>query len=129
MVGWSDGPGDVALIYLPLTGYTVTVGLLMQYSAMFMASLPPEGDDASLGENRNARDGNAVAFGEALLHGEVSADGPPCLYDLLLGHFGRENPAVGVGLYIDQLTSSLIRQGIPYGESVNEPDTANECEA
>ena len=36
-------------------------------------------------------------------------------YDLLLGHFGRENPAVGVGLYIDQLTSSLIRQGIPYG--------------
>ena len=37
-------------------------------------------------------------------------------YDLLLGHFGRENPAVGVGLYIDQLTSSLIRQGIPYGD-------------
>ena len=41
---------------------------------------------------------------------------------------GWENPAVGVGLYIDQLTSSLIRQGIPYGESVNGPDTANECE-
>ena len=41
-------------------------------------------------------------------------------YDLLLGHFGRENPAVGVGLYIDQLTSSLIRQGIPYGEPAEE---------
>ena len=50
-------------------------------------------------------------------------------YDLLLGHFGRENPAVGVGLYIDQLTSSLIRQGISYGGPAKEADTAGGCKA
>lgn len=33
-------------------------------------------------------------------------------YDNLLGHFGKDYPAVGVGLYIDQLMSALSRQGI-----------------
>lgn len=33
-------------------------------------------------------------------------------YDQLLGHFGREEPAVGVGIYIDQLRSAMVRQGI-----------------
>ena len=31
-------------------------------------------------------------------------------YDRLLGHFGREEPAVGVGIYIDQLRNALARQ-------------------
>ena len=33
-------------------------------------------------------------------------------YDRLLGHFGTDAPAVGVGVYIDQLRNALIRQGI-----------------
>ena len=36
-------------------------------------------------------------------------------YDHLLGHFGKDLPAVGVGLYFDQLTNCLQRQLIPYG--------------
>ncbi len=32
-------------------------------------------------------------------------------YDTLLMHFGMDAPAVGVGLYIDQLRSALLRQG------------------
>ena len=36
-------------------------------------------------------------------------------YDHLLGHFGKDQPAVGVGLYFDQLTNCLQRQLIPYG--------------
>ncbi len=36
-------------------------------------------------------------------------------YDNLLGHFGKDLPAVGVGLYLDQLTNCLERQLIPYG--------------
>lgn len=36
-------------------------------------------------------------------------------YDNLLGHFGTDRPAVGVGLYLDQLTNCLERQLIPYG--------------
>ncbi len=31
-------------------------------------------------------------------------------YDRLLGHFGREEPAVGFGIYIDQLRNALARQ-------------------
>ncbi len=31
-------------------------------------------------------------------------------YDQLLGHFGREEPAVGVGIYIDQLRTALTRR-------------------
>ena len=33
-------------------------------------------------------------------------------YDNLLMHFGADAPAVGVGLYIDQLGNALMRQGI-----------------
>ncbi len=33
-------------------------------------------------------------------------------YDQLLGHFGREEPAVGVGISIDQLQTACQRQGI-----------------
>lgn len=33
-------------------------------------------------------------------------------YDNLLGNFGRDYPAVGMGLYLDQLTNALHRQGI-----------------
>jgi ATP phosphoribosyltransferase regulatory subunit len=33
-------------------------------------------------------------------------------YDSLLGHFGKDEPAVGVGIYLDQLLSALTRQKI-----------------
>ena len=33
-------------------------------------------------------------------------------YDSLLGHFGKEEPAVGVGIYLDHLMSALTRQKI-----------------
>ncbi|MDO4803211.1 MAG: ATP phosphoribosyltransferase regulatory subunit [Lachnospiraceae bacterium] len=37
-------------------------------------------------------------------------------YDHLLGHFGTDRPAVGVGLYLDQLINCLQRQMIPFGQ-------------
>ncbi|MCR5295451.1 MAG: ATP phosphoribosyltransferase regulatory subunit [Lachnospiraceae bacterium] len=37
-------------------------------------------------------------------------------YDNLLGHFGKEEPAVGFGVYIDQLMSALSRQGLRKGK-------------
>ncbi|HUM84967.1 MAG TPA: ATP phosphoribosyltransferase regulatory subunit [Lachnospiraceae bacterium] len=41
-------------------------------------------------------------------------------YDNLLGHFGKDYPAVGAGLYIDQLLSALERQHISFDGEVNE---------
>ncbi len=38
-------------------------------------------------------------------------------YDRLLSHFGADAPAVGVGLYIDQLMNALSRQGLLKEES------------
>ena len=43
-------------------------------------------------------------------------------YDNLLGHFGKDCPAVGVGLYIDQLISCLQRQLIPFGADLPESE-------
>ena len=31
-------------------------------------------------------------------------------YDSLLGNFGRDYPAVGVGIYIDQMMNAISRQ-------------------
>lgn len=40
-------------------------------------------------------------------------------YDHLLGHFGTDRPAVGVGLYLDQLINCLQRQLIPFGQDAD----------
>lgn len=37
-------------------------------------------------------------------------------YDNLLEHFGKSAPAVGVGIYIEQLMNGMTRQGIKMGE-------------